>query len=294
MPAVSLWHIHGALLLGGKNLFQKTAHQFWRTAHSIQIGFHVVPQVVVLVAPTNGLLLGGGKFFFQAAVLHVHHIAVVGLLFQLGKFFFGQRVVTEKGALADIIQIARMNEGFFRERGSTEEHLTDTQFKVQREQERLDSLTAQADQKAQSLAKTSQTLSKKEKELAAVQKKTTLTKEALIHARDLDYIGKRTFLGNYSLTEEEFSKLKKQADHGYMMDVENRRLKEELSTAKKEAAHWGQKYHELWYEVKPYLDALHRAPELVRSFLEKILALKQERTMNVPQRNRKRGQDMEL
>ena len=47
------------------------------------------------------------------------------------------------------------------ERGSTEEHLTVTQFKVQREQERLDSLTAQADQKAQSLAKTSQSLSKK-------------------------------------------------------------------------------------------------------------------------------------
>ena len=95
-------------------------------------------------------------------------------------------------------------------------------------QDLLDTLTAQADEQAQSLAKTCQTLSKKEKELAAVQKKTTLTKEALIHARDLDYIGKRTFLGNYSLTEEEFSKLKKQADHGYMMDVENRRLKEEL------------------------------------------------------------------
>ena len=180
------------------------------------------------------------------------------------------------------------------ERGSTEEHLTVTQFKVQREQERLDTLTAQADQQAQSLAKTSQTLSKKEKELAAVQKKATLTKEALIHARDLDYIGKRTFLGNYSLTEEEFSKLKKQADHGYMMDVENRRLKEELSTAKKEAIHWSNKYHDLWYDVKPYLDALHRAPELVRGFLEKILAPKQERTMNVPQRNRKRGQDVEL
>ena len=180
------------------------------------------------------------------------------------------------------------------ERGSTEEHLTVTQFKVQREQERLDALTAQADEQAQSLAKTCQTLSKKEKELAAVQKKATLTKEALIHARDLDYIGKRTFLGNYSLTEEEFSKLKKQADHGYMMDVENRRLKEELSTAKKEAVRWSNKYHDLWYDVKPYLDALHCAPELVRGFLEKILAPKQERTMNVPQRNRKRGQDMEL
>ena len=68
-----------------------------------------------------------------------------------------------------------------------------------------------------------------------------------------------------------------------MMDVENRRLKEELSTAKKEAARW-----------KPYLDALHRAPELVHGFLEKILAPKQERTVDVQQRNRKRGQDVEL
>ena len=180
------------------------------------------------------------------------------------------------------------------ERGSTEEHLTVTQFKVQREQERLDTLTAQIDQKEQHLTQTNKTLSKTEKELAAVQKKATLTKEALIHARDLDYIGKRTFLGNYSLTEEEFSKLKKQADHGYMMDVENRRLKEELSTAKKEAVRWSNKYHDLWYDVKPYLDALHRAPELVRGFLEKILAPKQERTMNVQQRNHRRRQDVEL
>ena len=180
------------------------------------------------------------------------------------------------------------------ERGSTEEHLTVTQFKVQREQERLDSLTAQIDQKEQHLTQTSKALSKKEKELAVVQKKTVIAKDALIHARDLDDIGKRTFLGNYSLTEDELSALKKQATHGYMMDVENRRLKEEISTAKKEAIHWSNKYHDLWYDVKPYLDALHRAPELVRGFLEKILAPKHERTMNVPQRNRKRGQDMEL
>jgi len=79
-----------------------------------------------------------------------------------------------------------------------------------------------------------------------------------------------------------------------MMDVENRRLKEELSAAKKEAAHWGQKYHELWHEVKSYLDALHRAPELVHGFLEKILAPSQEHTVDEQQKNRKRGQDIEL
>ena len=99
------------------------------------------------------------------------------------------------------------------ERGSTEEHLTVTQFKVQREQERLDTLTAQADQQKQSLA--------------AIQKKSTLTKNALIHAQDVATLGKKTLLGNYSLTEEEFSQLKSQAAHGFMVDVEIRQLKQQ-------------------------------------------------------------------
>ena len=135
------------------------------------------------------------------------------------------------------------------ELGSTEGHLTVTQFKVQREQERLDTLTSQIDQKEQSLARTSTALSKKEKELAAVQKKATLTKEALIHVRDLDYIGKRTFLGNYSLTEEEFSKLKKQADYGYMMDVEPP-LERRTFHRQERGRSLSNKYHDLWYDVK--------------------------------------------
>ena len=84
------------------------------------------------------------------------------------------------------------------ERGSTEEHLTVTQFKVQREQERLDSLTAQIDQKEQHLTQTNKTLSKTEKELAAVQKKATLTAEKTGRPRLYDGCGeppleRRTF-----------------------------------------------------------------------------------------------------
>ena len=168
------------------------------------------------------------------------------------------------------------------ERGSTEEHLTVTQFKVQREQERLDTLTAQADQKEQSLAQTNAVLSKKERELAAVQKKTMLTKEALIHARDLDYIGKRTFLGNYSLTEEEFSQLKGQAAHGFIVDVENRQLKQQLSAAQQDSIKWQTRYRDLRNEVQPYLDAMRHAPERVRNFFENLLARKPERTADAP------------
>ena len=168
------------------------------------------------------------------------------------------------------------------ERGSTEEHLTVTQFKVQREQERLDSLSAQIDQKEQHLTQTSKALSKKEKELAIVQKKTVITKDALIHAQDVESLGKRTLLGNYSLTEDELSSLKKQAAHGYVVDVENRQLKQQLAAAKRDCAEWQTRYRDLRNDVQPYLDAMRHAPERVRNFFENLLARKPERTADAP------------
>ena len=168
------------------------------------------------------------------------------------------------------------------ERGSTEEHLTVTQFKVQREQERLDNLTSQIDQKEQSLAQTNAVLSKKERELAAVQKKSALTKSALIHAQDVASLGKKTLLGNYSLTEEEFSQLKSQAAHGFMVDVENRQLKQQLSAAQQDSIKWQTRYRDLRNEVQPYLDAMRHAPERVRNFFENLLARKPERTADAP------------
>ena len=179
------------------------------------------------------------------------------------------------------------------ERGSTEEHLTVTQFKVQREQERLDSLTAQADQKAQSLAKTSQTLSKKEKELATVQKKAALTQNALIHAQDVASLGKKPLLGNYSLTEEEFSQLKSQAAHGFMVDMENRQLKQQLSAAQQDSIKWQTRYRDLRNEVQPYLDAMRHTPERVRNFFENLLSQKPERTASIP-KDRHHEQNAEL
>ena len=168
------------------------------------------------------------------------------------------------------------------ERGSTEEHLTVTQFKVQREQERLDNLTSQIDQKEQSLAQTNAVLSKKERELAAVQKKSTLTKNALIHAQDVASLGKKTLLGNYSLTEEEFSQLKSQAAYGFIADVENRQLKQQLSAAQQDSIKWQTLYRDLRKEVQPYLDAMRHAPERVRNFFENLLAQKPERAADAP------------
>ena len=179
------------------------------------------------------------------------------------------------------------------ERGSTEEHLTVTQFKVQREQERLGSLSAQIDQKEQHLTQTNKTLSKTEKELAAIQKKAAVTKDALIHAQDMESLGKRTLLGNYSLTEDELSALKKQAAHGYVVDVENRQLKQQLAAAKRDCAEWQARYRDLRNDVQPYLNALRHAPERVRNFFENLLSQKPERTASIP-KDRHHEQNAEL
>ena len=179
------------------------------------------------------------------------------------------------------------------ERGSTEEHLTVTQFKVQREQERLGSLSAQIDQKEQHLTQTNKTLSKTEKELAAIQKKAAVTKDALIHAQDMESLGKRTLLGNYSLTEDELSALKKQAAHGYVVDVENRQLKQQLAAAKRDCAEWQARYRDLRNDVQPYLNALRHAPKRVRNFFENLLSQKPERTASIP-KDRHHEQNAEL
>ena len=82
--AVFLLLIHGALLLGGKNLFEKAVYQFRRTVEGVQIRLHIIPKIMVLGTPAGNFFLGGGKFLFEAAILNVHHIAMCGLLFQGG------------------------------------------------------------------------------------------------------------------------------------------------------------------------------------------------------------------
>ena len=95
-------------------------------------------------------------------------------------------------------------------------------------------------------------------------------------------MGKRTLLGNYSLTEDELSALKKQAAHGYVVDVENRQLKQQLAATKRDCAEWQARYRDLRNDVQPYLNALRHAPERVRNFFENLLSQKPDRTASIP------------
>ena len=166
------------------------------------------------------------------------------------------------------------------ERGSTEEHLTVTQFKVQAEQERLETVTNLVAQAEQTLEDTQAAADRQKKRLAVLQKETKTAKAAALTIQDIEAMGKKNALtGNISLTPQECDTLKQHAINGIAARADNRRLKEKLASAEQSATIWKQrfealneKYQVLKKKAQPYLDALEIASERVRAFLNAILA----------------------
>ena len=187
------------------------------------------------------------------------------------------------------------------ERGSTEEHLTVTQFKVQAEQQRLEAVTGQVAQAEQSLENAKAATEKQKRKLEALQKETKTAKTLALTVQDIEAMGKKaTFGNNITLTPDECRTLKDYAVSSFAEKAEKIKYKQKFEQAEKSAKTWKQRYdalHEQYQELKkkaqPYLDALEIASERVRAFISAVLARgKETRELKTPAR--KRGQDMEI
>lgn len=187
------------------------------------------------------------------------------------------------------------------ERGSTEEHLTVTQFKVQAEQQRLEVVTGQVAQAEQSLEDAKSATEKQKKRLEALQRETKAAKTIALMVQDIDAMGKKNAItGNISFTPDQCDTLKRYAVNGIIANADNKRLKEKLASAEKTVSIWKQryeaandKYQELKKKAQPYLDALEIASEKVRAFIDAVLSRAREKQEH-RQPARRRGQDMEI
>ena len=111
------------------------------------------------------------------------------------------------------------------ERGSSEEHLTVTQFKVEREQERLADLTEQTQQK--------------EAEAAALDKKIEKTRQRKVDIESIDKIEARPVMlspSRVSLEKTEYETLAAAAKKYYAQEKQEGKLKKLLNDAKKTIA----------------------------------------------------------
>ena len=187
------------------------------------------------------------------------------------------------------------------ERGSTEEHLTVTQFKVQAEQQRLEAVTGQVAQAEQSLENAKAATEKQKRKLEALQKETKTAKTLALTVQDIEAMGKKaTFGNNITLTPDECRTLKDYAVSSFAEKAEKIKYKQKFEQAEKSAKTWKQRYdalHEQYQKLKkkaqPFLDALEIASERVRAFLDVVLS-KGKETQEHEHTARKRGQDMEL
>ena len=187
------------------------------------------------------------------------------------------------------------------ERGSTEEHLTVTQFKVQAEQQRLEAVTGQVAQAERSLENAKVATEKQKKKLEALQKETKTAKTVALTVQDIEAMGKKaTFGNNITLTPDECRTLKDYAVSSFAEKAEKIKYKQKFEQAEKSAKTWKQRYdalHEQYQELKkkaqPFLDALEIASERIRAFLDVVLSRGKE-TQEHEHTARKRGQDMEL
>lgn len=187
------------------------------------------------------------------------------------------------------------------ERGSTEEHLTVTQFKVQAEQQRLEAVTGQVAQAKRGLENAKAATEKQKKKLEALQKETKTAKTVALTVQEIETMGKKaTFGNNITLTPDECDTLKDYAVSSFAEKAEKIKYKQKFEQAEKSAKTWKQRYdalHEQYQELKkkaqPFLDALEIASERVRAFLDVVLSRGKE-TQEHEHTARKRGQDMEL
>ena len=147
------------------------------------------------------------------------------------------------------------------ERGSSEEHLTVTQFKMEREQKRLAVLERQVEKKGQALQK--------------IEQKTKMQTVAYQSYMEIDNMGRKTFSGKLELTQQEGEKLKRLAKNGIAADSEVADLKRQLQSAQHDAQIWKRRYEQLLEQTKEFLAALKKAPERVKEFISKILHVKQ-------------------
>ena len=187
------------------------------------------------------------------------------------------------------------------ERGSTEEHLTVTQFKVQAEQQRLDAVTGQVAQAEQSLEDTKAATEKQKKKLEAMKKETQTVRAVAMTAQEMESMGKKhPITGNITLTPDECRTLKDYAVSSFAEKAEKLKYKQKFEQADKSAKIWKDRfeklnkdYEELKQKAQPFLDAIAIASEKVWAFVNSILAREKE-TQEHKHPARKRGQDMEI
>ena len=186
------------------------------------------------------------------------------------KKWASQKVIDENGQTQIIKSYSLLQDRFFEhmrdagfedfqrgERGSTKEHLSDLEYKVQQDKTHLEEIRERIGEAEQKLS---------DVEPVAMQ------------MTELESIGKKSLTGKVQMSQEDYGKLTEVAKEGIASRGIIARLNETI--ASKDKRIWqlnevidrlDRKLDELTERCRPYLEALQKAPQRVRRFLDELL-----------------------
>ncbi len=141
--------------------------------------------------------------------------------------------------------------------GSTEEHLTVTQFKVQKEKQRLESIEEKIEHTKSDL-----------KDLTRQIKIRKVAKKSI---DEIESMGKTNLFGKVELTKDESIYLKERAKLSIIQESQINSLKQKIESVKRDTEIWKQRYKTLFEQTKDFVAALKKAPEQVKDFVKHIL-----------------------
>ena len=158
------------------------------------------------------------------------------------------------------------------ERGSTEEHLTVKQFKVEREKERLSQLEKQIEDK--------------QNELENIEEKTQVYTNISHTFNEIDSMGRKNIFGKVEFTKQEAEGLKELAKSGISAKVQINELKNSLQRALESARIWRNRYEDLREQTREFLVVMKKAPEKIKVFIKHLLEEKQPQQKQEPVKKR--------
>ena len=194
-------------------------------------------------------------------------------------------------------------DGFERgERGSTAEHLSDLEYKTDRETERLGKVAAAVQEQRKAMTELTETVKNltekaeiKKKQIAAIDNRLISSKMEDFTFSEIEQMGKPTlFGGKVELASKDWESITALAKKGILSASQISDLKRKLADMKKDADIYRARLETLQSDVKPLLDALKHAPDKVSKLIAEIMSQPSEKAIREHDRAQKKQHTMEV
>lgn len=186
------------------------------------------------------------------------------------KKWASQKIVGENGQSQIIKSYSLLQDRFFEhmrdagfedfqrgERGSTKEHLSDLEYKVQQDKVHLAEM---------------------QERIGTAEQKLNDVEPVAMQMTELESIGRKSFTGKVQMTKEDYGRLTELAKEGIASRGKIARLNDTISTLNNRIWKLNEvidrlerRLDELTERCKPYLEALQRAPQRVKRFMDELL-----------------------